>query len=70
MCRKRNSEDIGDGALLGSFKGEGAGIGPAIYYGSRFAGKDFDFIAKWVQDYHADNRVKGDYVYVSFALSL
>ena len=61
--------DSGDGALLGSFKGEGAGIGPAIYFMKKISGKDVYFIAKWIHDYHAENRIKGDYVYASFAFS-
>ena len=66
---KQIGADSGDGALLGSFKGEGAGIGPAIYYGTKISGKDVYFIAKWVHDYHAEKRIKGDYAYVSLALS-
>jgi hypothetical protein len=31
--------------------------------------KDVYFIAKWVHDYHAEKRIKGDYAYVSLALS-
>ena len=62
--------DSGDGALLGSFKGEGAGIGPGVYYGREIAGRDVFFVAKWVHDYHAENRVKADYVYASFMLSI
>lgn len=66
---KQIGTDSGDGAFLGSFKGEGAGIGPAIYYSKNISGKDVYFIAKWVHDYHAENRFKGDYAYASFALS-
>jgi hypothetical protein len=66
---KQIGGDSGDGALLGSFKGEGAGIGPAIYHSKRISGKDVYFIAKWVHDYHAEKRIKGDYAYGSFALS-
>ena len=66
---KQISGDSGKGALLGSFKGEGAGIGPSLYYVQTIAGRDVYFIAKWVHDYHAENRVKGDYAYASFALS-
>jgi len=66
---KQVGADTGDGAILGSFKGEGAGIGPAMYYSKQIAGRDVYFIAKWVHDYHAENRVKGDYVYTSFAMS-
>ncbi len=66
---KQIGADSGDGARLGSFKGESAGIGPVISYIKNISGKDVYFIAKWLHDYHADNRVKGDYVYASFALS-
>ena len=66
---KQVGGDSGSGAVLGSFKGEGAGIGPAIFYSKKISGKDVYFIAKWVHDYHAENRVKGDYAYASFALS-
>jgi len=66
---KQIGADSSDGDLLGSFKGEGAGIGPAIYYIKEISGKEVYFIAKWVHDYHAENRVKGDYAYASFALS-
>ena len=64
------SGDSGGGALLGSFKGEGAGIGLGGYYGREIAGRDVFFVAKWVHDYHAENRVKADYVYASFMLSI
>jgi hypothetical protein len=66
---KQIGGDSGDGAVLGSFKGEGAGIGPAIMYSTKLSGKDVYFIAKWMHDYHAENRVEGDYVYVSFIMS-
>jgi hypothetical protein len=66
---KQVGSDTGAGAILGGFRGEGSGIGPAIYFGSKIGGKDVYFIAKWVHDYHAENRVRGDYAYASFALS-
>ena len=66
---KQIGADSGAGAVLGSFKGEGAGIGPAILYSTKLSGEDVYFIAKWVHDYHAENRVEGDYVYASFAIS-
>jgi hypothetical protein len=66
---KQIGDDRGDGALLGSFKGEGAGIGPAVYFTKTIANKEVYFIAKWVHDVHAENRLEGDYVYASFALS-
>ena len=67
---KQIGDDSGEGALLGAFKGEGAGIGPAIYYIGKIAGKQVAFVAKWVHDYHSENRVESDYAYASFMFSL
>jgi len=66
---KQIGADSGAGAILGAFKGEGAGIGPAIFYSKKISGKDVYFIAKWMHDYHAENRIEGDYAYASFAMS-
>ncbi len=66
---KQIGGDSGDGAVLGSFKGEGIGIGPAIYYTAQVGEKPLYCIFKWVHDVHAENRVKGDYAFLSFALS-
>jgi len=66
---KQIGSDSGPGSKLGSFKGESAGIGPAIYYSRKIADKDVYFIGKWVHDYHTENRVEGDYAYLSFMLS-
>lgn len=63
------SGDSGDGALLGDFKGEASGIGPAMYYIRKIAGSDVYFSAKWLKEFDVKNRLKGDYVYASFALS-
>ena len=66
---KQVGSDTGAGAILGGFRGEGAGIGPAIYFIRKIRGKDVYFITKWLHDYHAENRIRGDYAYTSFALS-
>ena len=66
---KQVGSDSGDGAILGGFKGEGAGIGPSIYYGKKIKDNEVYFIAKWMHDYHAENRIKGDSVFASFAVS-
>lgn len=45
-------------------------ISPVPFSGnSKIAGKDVYFSAKWVYGYHEENRVKGDYAYMSFMLS-
>ena len=67
---KQLTGDSGDGALLGDFKGEAAGIGPALLWITKIAGKDISFIAKWLHEFHAENRIEGDHLMLSFAMSL
>jgi hypothetical protein len=58
------------GALLGDFKAEAAGIGPAVMWiPPQYEGK-VAFVAKWINEYHAENRLEGDHVFVSFMASL
>lgn len=66
---KQLTGDSGDGALLGDFKGEAAGIGPAILWNTKIAGKEISFIAKWLHEFHAENRIEGNHVMLSFAMS-
>jgi hypothetical protein len=66
---KQLTGDSGSGAVLGDFKAEAAGIGPAILWIAKVAGQDVSFIAKWLHEYHAERRIEGDHVFISFALS-
>jgi hypothetical protein len=66
---KQLTGDSGDGALLGDFKAEAAGIGPAILWSTKVGNQQVSFIAKWLHEYHADNRLEGDHVIISFAMS-
>jgi len=31
--------------------------------------QEMSFIAKWILDYHAENRLEGDHLFLSFATS-
>jgi len=63
------SGDSGDGALLGDFKAEAAGIGPAVMWiPPNYEGK-VAFVAKWLNEYEAENRLEGDHVFLSFMMS-
>jgi hypothetical protein len=64
---KQLTGDSGNGAILGDFKAEAAGIGPAVLWNTKIGGQNVSFIAKWLHDYHAENRLKGDHVFFSFA---
>ena len=66
---KQISGDSGSGASLGSFKAEAAGVGPALMWIPKSMGGDKAFVIKWIHEYHAENRLEGDHVFASFAMS-
>jgi hypothetical protein len=65
---KQITGDSGSGAILGDFKAESAGIGPALLWTRKFGAQDISFIAKWLHEFHADNRLEGDHIFLGFAL--
>ena len=66
---KQVSGDSGDGAQLGGFKAEAAGIGPALLWSTKSLGRDVTFIAKWLHEYDTERRIEGDHIFASFAMS-
>jgi len=60
--------DSGSGAVLGDFKAQAAGIGPAVLWATKFGKQDVTFIAKWLHEFHAENRLEGDNVFLSFSM--
>lgn len=62
------SDDKGAGALLGGFQARAAGIGPAFMYATRIGEQDVTFIAKWLHEFEAENRLEGDHFFLSFAM--
>lgn len=67
---KQLSGDSGDGALLGNFKAEASGIGPALMWIPPQYEGEVAFVAKWLHEYDAENRLEGDHVFLSFMMSL
>jgi hypothetical protein len=65
---KQITGDSGSGALLGDFKAEAAGVGPALLWNTKIGDQDISFIAKWLHEFHAENRLEGDHIFLSFAL--
>jgi hypothetical protein len=65
---KQITGDSGEGALLGDFKAEAAGVGPAFMWSKKIGGQEVSFIVKWLHEFHAKRRLKGDHVYASFAM--
>jgi hypothetical protein len=65
---KQITGDSGRGALLGDFEAEAAGVGPGLMWTTQIGRQSVLFIAKWLHEFHAENRLEGDHVVVSFAL--
>lgn len=66
---KQITGDSGSGAQLGGFKAEAAGVGPALLWTTAVGGNEVSFIAKWMHEFHAENRLEGDHVFLGLALS-
>jgi len=64
---KQITGDSGSGALLGDFKGEVGGVGPALLWTTNVGGQEVSFIVKWLHEFHAENRLDGDQIFLSFA---
>jgi hypothetical protein len=65
---KQLSGDSGSGAVLGDFKGEVWGLGPAVLWSTTLGETPVTFIAKWLHEFDAENRIEGDHVVFSFAV--
>lgn len=65
---KQYSDDSGSGAVLGDFKGQAAGIGPAILWIPKILGKDVNLVAKWFHEFEVKRRLKGDHILVEVGL--
>jgi hypothetical protein len=51
---------------MDGYKSSSAGVGPAIMFGIT---KDVQVIAKWIHEYHAKNRFKGDWATISLSVA-
>ena len=56
--------DSGAGATLGCFKGRTAGIGPVLGYIQPIGKEKLLFEVKWLPELEANNRLKGDYLWL------
>jgi hypothetical protein len=66
---KQITGDSGSGAILGDFKAEAAGIGPAMLWSKQFGKRNVTFIAKWLHEFNAENRLEGDHFFASFVMN-
>lgn len=53
--------DSGSGAVLGDFKSEAFGVGPAFAWIPKSAGGNLSVLGKWIHDFDAENRFDSDY---------
>ena len=66
---KQITGDSGRGALLGDFKGEAAGIGPALMWIPRIKDKDVVISAKWLHEFDTEHRLEGDHLFLNFTMA-
>jgi hypothetical protein len=64
------SPDTGTGAKLGDFEGNSFGWGPALLWSPKKTGGRLNITAKWMQDVHAENRLRGRYAVIVVAFKL
>ncbi len=65
---KQITGDSGAGAVLGDFKAEAAGIGPALLWNTKIGKKPISVIAKWLSEFAVEHRLEGDHIWVSAAV--
>lgn len=63
------SGDSGGGAVLGDFKAQAAGIGPALMWVPPQFNGDVALVGKWIHEFDSENRMQGDHVFLSFMMS-
>jgi hypothetical protein len=49
----------------GGYKSKGAAVGPAVVFSPSIGGKDINFIAKWLHEYYARNRLQGEWIWLT-----
>ena len=66
---KQITGDSGSGAILGDFKGEAAGIGPALMWTPKIKDKDVVISAKWLSEFDTERRLEGDHLFLNFTMA-
>lgn len=64
------SRDKGRGATNGSFKVESSGAGPALFWNPSSGRLNPIFVFRWLNEYHVENRTRGQYFFFTFALDI
>ena len=58
------TDDSGDGAVLGAFKGRTAGLGPVLGYVHPLGTRSLAIELKWLAELETKNRLDGDYIWL------
>jgi len=65
---KQITADKGSAVILDDFKGEAAGIGPALMWATKVKDVNLFINVKWLTEFHAENRLKGDHFFLNVTL--
>ncbi len=55
-------------ALLGDFRGEAWGIGPAVMWATKVKDMDLIITLKWFHEFNVENRLEGDHLFLIFTM--
>jgi len=59
--------DSGSGALLKDYKAKAAGVCLALLWNTKVSNQYVSFIANWLHEVKAENRLEGEHLFLSFA---
>lgn len=65
---KQITDDSGDGAMLGDFKGQIFGAGPILGYNGKLFKKDVSTMGKWYHEFGGENHFEGDSFWIYFSI--
>lgn len=65
---KQTTADSGSAVIVDDFKGEAAGIGPAVTWGTKIKDVGLYLTGKWLYEFHAENRLKGNHFFLNVTL--
>jgi hypothetical protein len=66
---RQTTADSGTAVVVDDFKGEAAGIGPALMWLTKVKETDLFVNLKWLHEFHAENRLEGNHFFVNATLA-
>lgn len=65
---RQTTADSGSAVIVDNFKGEAAGIGPALMWATKVKDAELFINLKWMTEFHAENRLKGNHFFLNVTI--